>query len=121
MINKLSESVTKRNGETVKFISLKITEAVSRAMNDAGFNEERLAEKITEDVISALRERAGFQPLSVEEIQDVIEKKLIAAGRAEIAKTYILYRHTRNEIREKNAFLNKIRGLVDSYIKKEDW
>ncbi|MFC2062278.1 ribonucleoside triphosphate reductase, partial [Elusimicrobiota bacterium] len=58
---------------------------------------------------------------TVEQVQDIVENKLLEEGLAEAAKTYILHRHNRNELREKDAFLNKIRGLIDSYTNREDW
>ncbi|MFW6134523.1 MAG: ribonucleoside triphosphate reductase [Elusimicrobiota bacterium] len=121
MARKFLQSVRKRNGDIVDFKPEKITKVVSKAVNDVNLEDKKLAPRITEEVMHNLKKRFGYKIPYVEEIQDIVEETLINKGYADIAKTYILYRHKRNEIREKKAFLNKIRGLVDSYITRDDW
>lgn len=121
MAKKFLQSVIKRNGDTVEFIPGKITQVVAKAMEEADIDDQKIAHKITDGVLHHLKKKFGYKTPSVEEVQDVVEAKLMEAGHADIAKAYILYRHRRSEIRQENAFLNKIRGLIDSYITREDW
>ncbi|MBN2406588.1 MAG: ribonucleoside triphosphate reductase [Elusimicrobia bacterium] len=121
MARKFLQSIIKRNGEKTEFNVSKIKDAIDKAMRDIGLDDQKLAQKTTEETVHYLKKKFGYKDPTVEEVQDAVEKKLIEAGHAQIAKAFIIYRHSRNENREKDAFLNKIRGLVDSYTSKDDW
>ncbi len=121
MARKFLQSIKKRDGNTVDFMPQKINQAITRAMKDNNIKNKKITAVITEDIQHYLKKKFGYKMPTVEDVQDVVEKKLIESGYTEIAKTYILYRHQRKEMREKAAFLDKIRGLIDSYTTKEDW
>ncbi len=57
---------------------------------------------------------------TVEEIQDVVEKRLIENGHAQTAKAYILYRKQHTDMRELAALLSSS-DMVDQYLEVEDW
>jgi ribonucleoside-triphosphate reductase len=95
--------VIKRDGREVEFNVNKIVDAIKLAMirTEQGIDEE-LATKISESV-----EKIEKKNLHVEEIQDMVEKKLMASSRKDVAKEFITYRNKRSENRHKNSELNK--------------
>ena len=114
--------VIKRNGSRVKFDIKKIIQA----MDNAFTAEEKT---VTPDILDllALRVTADFQQkvkdgtISVENIQDSVEKVLSDAGYSDVAKSYILYRKQRENIRNlKSTFLD-YKELVNSYVNTSDW
>ncbi len=116
----LIKKVRKRDGRVVPFQRDKITNAVWKAMQAVGEKDYKKAEKISKEVVAELEKilTKGEIP-DVEKIQDVVEKKLIEAGLAKVAKAYILYRQKRAEIRrEKQQILNK--KEIDEVDKKFD-
>lgn len=98
--------VIKRNGKTVDFSSEKIKNAIKGAFSDINVDYD---ENIYKSVIWYLRE-LNKEVLTVEEIQDVIEKSLMKKF-PDVAKAYIVYRYQHKTIREfvesKEAFINK--------------
>lgn len=114
--------VVKRDGETAEFCLKKITEAIKKAFRATGneFNDEILE-------LLSLRVTADFQPrmkagsISVEEIQDSVERVLEQTGYTDVAKAYILYRKQREKIRSMNSTLLNYKDVVNSYVKVEDW
>lgn len=97
--------VTKRDGRIVQFDKNKIEEALKKAFINVD------GELIDDDIlkINAISNSIENEnkDLSVEEIQDIIEKKLMSSNRKDVAKSYILYRNDRNIERSKRSKLNK--------------
>ncbi len=108
--------VIKRNNEKVAFDESKITHAVYMAFADVYVKRSEKenmdeAKKIGVEVKNALDASAKGE-LHVEEIQDLIEK-ILMDKEPNVAKSYILYRHKRSEIR---LFKNSI-GIQDDDLK----
>ena len=88
--------VVKRDGQKVSFALSKISGAITKAF-------DALGKQYNSDIIDllALKVTADYEPLlrdgliSVETIQDSVEKVLVQAGYADVAKSYILYRRQR--------------------------
>ena len=106
--------IIKRNGAEVIFDINKIVMAVTKANLAVGENERmtplqirRIAESVT---ISC--EEMGRSP-SVEEIQDLVEKAIMAHGAFEVAKQYITYRYTRSLLRQSNTTDDRILSLIE--------
>ncbi len=102
------QNIIKRNGEQVSFDSKKIKNAIFKA------NIKVTGEQITEDDIDFLTHSVvktindnGSVP-TVEQVQDMVEEKLIKAGYAKTAKAYILYRAEHQKMRNMDADLVKI-------------
>jgi len=127
------ENVIKRDGRVVPFDKNKIVEAIWKAQKAVGINDRALAESTADLVVMELESRGGTP--KVEDIQDIVEKKLIEKNQARIAKAYIIYREKRAEIREeKKKVLNKetidevdkafdinaLRVLASRYLKKDE-
>jgi len=106
--------IIKRNGSEADFDINKIIRAVSRA-NDAVGEQERLTpmqiERIAKSVVLSC-EQLGRSP-SVEEVQDMVEKMIMAHGTFEVAKTYITYRYKRALVRQSNTTDDKILSLIE--------
>lgn len=98
--------VVKRDGREVDFDKNKIANAISKAFIDVDgeLTEQALVivEKIANEVANIKK-----NTLSVEEIQDVVESKLMNSSRKDVAKTYILYRNERTKERDRNSRLIK--------------
>ena len=115
-------NVEKRNGEVVGFDLGRIRNAIKKAF-DATSN------KYTTEILDliALRATADFQTklagevVSVETIQDSVEKALEQTGYGSVAKAYILYRKQREKLRDLKSTSLDFKNVVDSYLKVEDW
>ena len=114
--------VVKRDGTLVEFDIQKISAAITKAFEAIG----KQYHSSVIDMIS-LRVTADFDSkihngkITVEDIQDSVEKVLSEAGYADVAKTYILYRRQREKVRNINSTLLNYKDLVDNYLKINDW
>ncbi len=116
------KQIRKRNGQIVPFKIEKIINAIHKVSIAIGDENWKLSEDLAKQVIDRLNQKIkkGDIP-QVEEIQDAVEKILIETGHARMAKSYILYRQHRAEIRkEKEAILNKEAFELDEVDKKFD-
>jgi len=100
--------VKTRDGDLVPFDISRIERAVEKAAESAGKNDFSFIDDLTADIQSQLSELAmvedGQRALTIEEIQDVVENKLMENHLFDIAKQYIIYR---NERRMKRAASKK--------------
>ena len=106
--------IIKRNGTEVSFDIDKIVMAVTKA-NAAVDEKVRMTplqiERISQSVQTACEEM-GRSP-SVEEIQDLVEKSIMAHGAYEVAKNYITYRYNRSLLRQSNTTDDRILTLIE--------
>src|SRR3989338_15986 len=120
----MSKEVTqikKRDGRVMAFDAGKIKTAIFKALRATGREDERLAEKLSEQVVKNLNKKFDGQTIpDVEQIQDIIEEILIKEDLIETAKRYILYREQHAKIRDLNKFINSD-DLIDQYLNKLDW
>ena len=101
-------SIVKRDGRVVLYDESKIAAAILKALTAAGNDDARAAAAVANAVGARLDARdVNAEPPTVEEIQDMVEKELMAAGHGEAAKKYILYRAARTRVRETNTSLMK--------------
>ena len=98
--------VIKRDGREDVFNPDKVHTAISKAFIeiDRSITEESkvIIDRITNEIAKMSKKK-----MSVEEIQDAVETKLMASNRKDIAKAYILYRNERTKIRDRNSNLIK--------------
>ena len=102
--------VIKRDGATVDFDRMKIVVAIQKA--NAAVEEPY---RISQEQIDAIADCVGAksrQRLLVEDIQDMVERKLMDAGKFELAKAYIIYRYTRALVRKQNTTDESILSLL---------
>ncbi len=102
--------VIKRDGHTVTYDRSKIITAIKKANAEVEpcekVSDERI-EEIVESIESKNRPR-----MLVEDIQDIIEQKLMADGKFVLAKTYIIYRYSRELVRKANTTDDSILSLI---------
>lgn len=106
--------IIKRNGSEVVFDINKIIKAITKANKAIELESQmtpRQINRIAESVVLAC-EGLGHSP-SVEEVQDMVEKQIMAHGAFEVAKAYITYRYTRTLIRQSNTTDDKILSLIE--------
>ncbi len=119
------KSILKRDGRRVPFSIEKISNAVAKALQASNSGEASLAFPIAVKVAEEL-EATGKNEITVEEIQDTVERVLMQEGLAKTAKAYILYRRKRSDIREGKTQLMEIYDEItnadasDSNIKREN-
>ena len=103
--------VVKRNGSIVDFDQSKIANAISKANNEVKGSQRATKKEIGEiiDYIKSL----GKERMLVEDIQDIIEEKLMEFGHFELAKIYIIYRYKRALVRKANTTDQSIKELID--------
>ncbi len=102
-------TVVKRDGRKVEFDKQKIRLAVLQAFNEVDKEETSYAKEKSRDIANYIEEYAkrADKDLSVEEIQDMVEDKLMASNRKDIARSYVIYRNDRQREREKYKSLMK--------------
>ena len=102
--------VIKRDGRKVEYNSDKIVIAISNANKEVGGKDKISRSSI--EFITKYIEGLNKPSMSVEEIQDIIERKLMKFGKFTLAKKYILYRDKHALIREANSTDESILSLV---------
>ena len=102
--------VIKRDGRKVEYDSDKIVIAISQANKEVGGKDKISRANI--EFITKYIESLGKATVSVEDIQDIIERKLMEFGKFTLAKKYILYREKHDLIRKANSTDESILSLV---------
>jgi len=103
--------IVKRDGTIVDYNSDKIRTAINKANNEVSRKEKASKEDI-EEIIRYIEE-LNKKRILVEDIQDVIEEKLMEIGKYQLAKKYITYRYTRELVRKANTTDQSIKELID--------
>ena len=114
--------VIKRDGKVVDFAIDKISDAITKAFVaiDKQYHPS-VIELIALHVTSDFENKIQDEKVSVEDIQDSVEKVLSESGYADVAKAYILYRRQREKVRNINSTLLNYKELVNNYLKINDW
>ena len=102
--------VVKRDGTFAEYDRTKIAVAIGKANADVE-ESERASEKEIKEILEYI-EHKNRKRMLVEDIQDIIEERLMAFGHYELAKKYIIYRFTRALIRKANTTDEAILGLI---------
>lgn len=102
--------VKKRDGKIVDFNSNKIIEAISGANQDVKGREK--ASIANKKEIAKYIKSLDKDIITVEEIQDIVEKKLMELGKFELAKQYIVYREKRSIVRAINTTDEEVKELI---------
>lgn len=95
-------TVVKRDGRIVEFDKSKIADAILKAMNDVNNINKDLANRIANDI-----SKLNTNEISVEELQDLVEEKLMSSKMKDVARSYVRYRYDREKNRELSKDLNK--------------
>ena len=115
------KTIIKRDGNSQKFVPFKIEDAIKKAFE----SEVKAYDKgVFAELMDAIKDR---DEISVEEVQDIIEKVLYAHQHFEVMKSFMLYRHMHKIQREQILGLDEDTTYINStqtireYIDKEDW
>lgn len=103
--------IIKRDGHMVDYCPEKIAVAIGKANNEVT-EEEKVSDTQIKNIIKYI-ESLGKKRMLVEDIQDIIEMKLMSIGKYELAKKYITYRYTRELVRRSNTTDLAIKELID--------
>ena len=102
--------IIKRDGRAVDYDREKIRVAIEKANKEVRPKERANKEDIKE--IIKYIEDLDKKRMLVEDIQDIIEQKLMEIGKYELSKRYIVYRYTRALVRKQNTTDETILGLI---------
>lgn len=102
--------VTKRDGRIVDYDRNKIILAIQKANVEVD-RYEQVSEETIDSIVASI-ENKKTDNLMVEDIQDMIEQKLMAERKYELAKKYIIYRYTREMVRRANTTDDSIMSLI---------
>lgn len=95
--------VVKRDGRKVLFDRGKIENAILSAFEDVDGRVDQQARTVA-GIVSEYVESLG-RDMGVEEIQNIVEEKLMESDRKDVARAYVIYRNDRNRAREQNSEL----------------
>ena len=98
------KNVEKRDGRIVEFDKNKIINAIDKAMGECSDKSDSELSKRIANYIHNL----DYDTMPIEEIQNIVENKLMASNRKDVAKKYIIYRNERNRARQRNSSLIKV-------------
>jgi len=104
-INTTLKQVKKRNGNIVPFDPAKIAHALKKAFEATGEGSPEIAEKLCEQIVKRAEEKFKQKIPTVEQVQDLVEELLIEQYHGQTAKSYIIYRQKRQELRETKSAL----------------
>ena len=103
--------IVKRDGHIVDYDPEKIRIAIGKANNEVK-GKDKVSKEQIEEIIKYIEE-LNKKRILVEDIQDIIEEKLMALGKYTLAKKYITYRYTRELVRKANTTDKSIKELIE--------
>ena len=110
--------VRKRDGNLVDFTKDKIVKAIEKAMEETKIGvDHNLSEQIANEILKNLSARPEKYH-EVEDIQDVVEFKLMDSERKDVAKRYIIYRSEKEKERRKNLSKEAYKMIKDDFVSK---
>lgn len=115
------KKIRKRDGSVVLFNQEKISDAIWKAVKAVGGQDREKSKRVSDLVLKRLEETFNESNIpSVEDVQNVVESVLIKEGHDQTAKAYILYRQSRDELRNVKGLFDTIEAVED-YIGLDDW
>lgn len=112
--------IKKRSGKLTPFDQGKITKAIFKAGQATGEFDYKIAEALSNLVVSELENKFKDEPPKIEEVQDTIEKIIFSAGFTKTSRAYIIYRQQHQEIRQLKNLIQSD-NIVEGYIEEDDW
>ena len=117
----MPSEVVKRDGQRAAFDASKIASALLRAGAATGELDAIRVTVLTDDLTTTIAERFGRRAPHIEEIQDLVEMALIAAGHVKTARAYIVYREKHARLRGDHRTMVDVAASIDEYLDREDW
>jgi len=119
--SRVVEFVRKRDGRLAAFDQNRITNAIRKAFQAVDAGNADKSKELSAEIVASLGNKFGEDGVpTVEEIQNVVEEKLIENRFLEVSKAYILYRQQHADMREL-AFLLSSDDMMDGYLNGTDW
>lgn len=106
------ETIIKRDGRVVPFDAALIENALLRCFNSLKLEPQTPLNELTQRAVNIVA--AKYQVPSVEQVQDIVEMVLLAAGEYEAAKHYILYRAERARLRAERPIPDLVRKAFNA-------
>lgn len=113
--------IIKRDGGIVSFDTSKISSAIKRAGLVSNEFAADQAHRITMQVLSLIEKFPARQPLSVEQIQDLVESCLFETNYRKTLRAYIVYREQHQKLRVDNKSLVDVELSMNEYLNRQDW
>ncbi|TAL56714.1 MAG: ribonucleoside triphosphate reductase [Pandoraea sp.] len=113
--------VRKRDGRRLPFDATKIRSAIARAGQASGEFGACQAELLGAQVVRTVSDRFPGQTPAIEQIQDVVELTLIAAGYLRTARAYIVYRERHANLRQDRKAQVDVASSINEYLNRQDW
>jgi ribonucleoside-triphosphate reductase len=113
--------IQKRNGVVIDFDPKKIEHAIEKAFNAVGTPDNAAAATITNEVVTELQSKFVDTVPHVEDVQDIVEQKLINFDYSAVAKSFILYRQKRSEARQEKNVVVEVEKTISEYLNQLDW
>ncbi len=113
--------VTKRNGMLVDFDKSKIVSAIIKAFTEVDGETTTYATTKSKDIANYIEKQEDT--MSVEDIQNLVEEKLMFSNRKDVARAFVRYRYKREIVRGINKRNETIKDLLEDkndYLKKEN-
>ena len=115
------KQIKKRNGDIADLDQAKVTSAVYKSLMAVGRDDEAMALRLSDQVITILNNKFHYRSIpAIEEIQDIVEEVLIKEDLVKAAKAYIIYREQHARLRELKQLLDS-NDIIEGYLKKMDW
>ncbi len=115
-------SIRKRDGSLQDFDLTKISKAIEKAfMADHKFYNDDIINMLSLRVVAQMNSKINNDVIDIEDVQDAVEVTLIQAGYVDVARSYILYRKARANLREQKQTDLDYKKTVDNYLKINDW
>src|SRR3546814_8625408 len=111
-------SLRKRDGRLAAFEVDKIERAIAAAGAATGEFELAMAQALAEAVRQQLAHRTAVE---VEQVQDGVERALMAAGYFDTARAYIVYRERHARLRRDRKVVVDVAASMNEYLSREDW
>ena len=107
--------IIKRSGQEVQFDSEKIKQAIAKA----NLSVDEMSKRLSEEQINAITQGVADEcesigrAVHVEEVQDLVEHRIMKEGAFDVAKNYITYRYKRALVRKANSTDQQILSLIE--------
>lgn len=115
-------NIRKRDGSLEEFELSKVSKAIEKAfMAEHKFYNDDIINMLSLRVAATMNAKIRNDVIDIEDVQDSVEVTLIQAGYVDVARSYMLYRKARANLREQKATDLDYKKTVDNYLKINDW
>ena len=114
--------VIKRDGSGVEFDAERIYSAIEKSAEATGEFDMSEARNLTNSVVNYIKKTEDYNnEISVESIQDIVERALMASGYFKTARAYIIYREKRSQARSTKGAVIAVEDAINEYVNQADW